>query len=163
MCVCMCVCVCACVCVHACACVCVRVCVCMCVCACVCVRACVCVCARYKTCVPHSACHAVLNAKSKMITASLPPSKPHARMPPVAHHKKEYTRKGILGNAFQTGQQDTFKSATVHPLPTWHSYLSLWGFPGGSHGKKSACGLGDLDSIPGLGRSPGEGNGYPLQ
>ena len=37
------------------------------------------------------------------------------------------------------------------------------GFPGGSAGKESACNAGDLDSIPELGRSPGEGNGYPLQ
>ena len=36
-------------------------------------------------------------------------------------------------------------------------------FPGGSHGKESACNAGYLDSIPGLGRSPGEGNGNPLQ
>ena len=36
-------------------------------------------------------------------------------------------------------------------------------FPGGSDGKESACNMGDLGSIPGLGRSPGEGNGYPLQ
>ena len=37
------------------------------------------------------------------------------------------------------------------------------GIPGGSAGKKSACNVGDKDSIPGLGRSPGEGKGYPLQ
>ena len=37
------------------------------------------------------------------------------------------------------------------------------GFLGGSAGKKSACNAGDLDSFPGLGRSPGEGKGYPLQ
>ena len=37
------------------------------------------------------------------------------------------------------------------------------GFPGGSDGKESACNVGDLGSIPGLGRSPGEGKGYPLQ
>ena len=37
------------------------------------------------------------------------------------------------------------------------------GFPGGSDGKESACNAGDLGSIPGLGRSPGEGNGNPLQ
>ena len=36
-------------------------------------------------------------------------------------------------------------------------------FPGGSDGKESACNAGDLGLIPGLGRSPGEGNGYPLQ
>ena len=35
--------------------------------------------------------------------------------------------------------------------------------PGGSDGKESTCGVGDPGSIPGLGRSPGEGNGYPPQ
>ena len=39
----------------------------------------------------------------------------------------------------------------------------ILGFPGGSAGKESACSVGDLGLIPGLGRSPGEGNGYPLQ
>ena len=37
------------------------------------------------------------------------------------------------------------------------------GFPGGSEGKASACNAGDPGSIPGSGRSPGEGNGNPLQ
>ena len=37
------------------------------------------------------------------------------------------------------------------------------GFPHGSDGKKSACNAGDLVSVPELGRSPGEENGYPLQ
>ena len=37
------------------------------------------------------------------------------------------------------------------------------GFPGGSAGKESACNVGDLGSIPGLGRSLGEGNSYLLQ
>ena len=41
--------------------------------------------------------------------------------------------------------------------------LSLRGFSGGSAGKESACNAGDLGLIPGLGRSPGEGNGYRLQ
>ena len=36
-------------------------------------------------------------------------------------------------------------------------------FPCGSAGKESACNAGDLGSIPGLGRSPGEEKGYPLQ
>ena len=36
------------------------------------------------------------------------------------------------------------------------------GCPGGSAGKESACNVGDMGLIPGLGRSPGEGNGYPL-
>ena len=37
------------------------------------------------------------------------------------------------------------------------------GFPGSSGGKEPAYNPGDQGSIPGLGRSPGEGNGYPLQ
>ena len=37
------------------------------------------------------------------------------------------------------------------------------GFPGGSAGKESTCNVGDLGLLPGLGRSPGEGKGYPLQ
>ena len=37
------------------------------------------------------------------------------------------------------------------------------GFPGGSDGKASACNAGDLGSIPGSGRSPGEENSNPLQ
>ena len=38
----------------------------------------------------------------------------------------------------------------------------IGGFLGGSHGKASACNEGDPGSIPGSGRSPGEGNGNPL-
>ena len=41
--------------------------------------------------------------------------------------------------------------------------LSRCGFPGGSDGEESACSAGDPGLIPGLGRSPGEGNGNPLQ
>ena len=37
------------------------------------------------------------------------------------------------------------------------------GFPGGSDGKESACNVGDLGLTPGSGRSPGEGDGNPLQ
>ena len=42
-------------------------------------------------------------------------------------------------------------------------YNKKRGFPGGSDGKESACSAGDLGSTPELGRSPGEGNGNPLQ
>ena len=43
-----------------------------------------------------------------------------------------------------------------------HSTLST-GFPGGSAGKESTCNVGGMNSIPGLGKSPGEGKGYSLQ
>ena len=39
----------------------------------------------------------------------------------------------------------------------------IWGFLGGSDGNEYACSAEDPDSVPGSGRSPGEGNGYPLQ
>ena len=45
----------------------------------------------------------------------------------------------------------------------WLSYTYIWGFAGGSDGKESICNAGDLGLIPGLGRSPGDGNGNPLQ
>ena len=41
--------------------------------------------------------------------------------------------------------------------------METQGFPGGSGGKESACNAGDVGSISGSGRSPGEGNGNPLQ
>ena len=47
---------------------------------------------------------------------------------------------------------------------TYNYYVSCMDlFPGGSEVKASACNAGDLGSIPGWGRSPGEGNGNPLQ
>ena len=42
-------------------------------------------------------------------------------------------------------------------------YIVKLGFPHGLDGEDSASNVGDLGSIPGLGRSPGEGKGYPLQ
>ena len=42
-------------------------------------------------------------------------------------------------------------------------FAHKWGFPGGSDGEESACKAGNAGSVPGSGRSPGEGNGNPLQ
>ena len=65
--------------------------------------------------------------------------------------------------------------ATVHGVAKSRTPLSdftftftfighmIWGFPCGTAGKESSCNAGDLDSNPGLGRFPGEGQGYPLQ
>ena len=44
-----------------------------------------------------------------------------------------------------------------------HKKITQQDFPGGSDGKGSAYNAGDMDSIRGLGRSPGEGNGNPFQ
>ena len=52
----------------------------------------------------------------------------------------------------------------LHPLHKLHCCAYTVGnFSGSSVGKESACSAGDPDSIPGLGRSPGEGNCKPLQ
>ena len=48
-------------------------------------------------------------------------------------------------------------------METIYCTIDPMGFPGGSDGKESDCNVGDLSSIPGWGRSPGEENGYPLQ
>jgi len=51
--------------------------------------------------------------------------------------------------------------------PDWISHLTIsyceWDFPGGSDSKAPVYNVGDPDSIPGLGRFPGVGNGNPLQ
>ena len=44
-----------------------------------------------------------------------------------------------------------------------HLTKGITGFPNSSAGKETACNVGDLGLIPGLGRSPGEGKSYPLQ
>ena len=51
----------------------------------------------------------------------------------------------------------------MYKINKLQEYITSMGFPGGSDGKKSSCNGGDLSSISGLGRSPAEGNGYPLQ
>ena len=51
----------------------------------------------------------------------------------------------------------------LHAAAISLAYDAHKGFPRGSAGKESACNAGDLGSIPGLGRSPGERNGYPRQ
>ena len=54
------------------------------------------------------------------------------------------------------GQEDALEKGTA-------THSSIFGLPRWLSSKESACNAGDLGSIPGLGRSPGEGNGYPLQ
>ena len=55
------------------------------------------------------------------------------------------------------------RTSLESPGVYFNSAFSLLGFPGSSAGKESAYNAGDPSSIPGLGRSPGEGIGYPLQ
>ena len=57
----------------------------------------------------------------------------------------------------------TILKSVIFSSITIQNITSTVGFPGGSDGKESACNAGDLGSIPGLGRSSGEGKGYPDQ
>ena len=59
----------------------------------------------------------------------------------------------IDGETMETGRNFILRSSKIMALL----------FPGGSDGKASAYNAGDLSSIPGSGRSPGDGNGSPLQ
>ena len=62
--------------------------------------------------------------------------------------------------------QETRFNSWVGKIPWRRDRLStpvFLGFPGGSYGKKSTCNMGDLGSIPGLGRSPGGEHGNPFQ
>ena len=71
------------------------------------------------------------------------------------------TRKGQF--SFQSQRKAMPKNIqTTAQLHSFHM-LATRGFPCSSVGKESACSTGDLSLIPGLGRSPGEGNGNPIQ
>ena len=72
-------------------------------------------------------------------------------------HQKNKTKQNKKTQSTHSYQVDTEHSLGFTKIGT------KLGFPGGSKDKASACNLGDLGLIPGLGRSPGEGNGNPLQ
>ena len=68
--------------------------------------------------------------------------------------------------------QESYKHIHTHTHTHTHTHIYTYiyisvsvnlGFPCGSAGKESTCNMEDLGLIPELGRSPGEGNGYPFQ
>ena len=75
----------------------------------------------------------------------------------------------FLGNTIQPSTDgDLFVSVLCQELYLTHKVdkflcFRIWGFPGGSDGKESACNVGDPGLIPGSGGSPGEVNSNPLQ
>ena len=73
----------------------------------------------------------------------------------------------ILKSWSKTPSQLDLPPLCSHSSLYWFLSLALisasWGFPCDSAGKESTCNVEDLGSIPGLGRSPREGKGYPLQ
>ena len=84
-------------------------------------------------------------------------------------HTAAYSRLQLSVND-STTPTNCFRLAKLQNSSSGHRFalldfttVRLRGFPGGSDGKESAYNAGDSGSIPGLGRSPGEGNGNPLQ
>ena len=73
---------------------------------------------------------------------------------PKTHHKDSFRRQHGI---FNTKGYSLFTEPQIYKP----KYI-YQGFPGGSDGKDSACKMGDLGSVPGLGRYPGEENGYSL-
>ena len=90
-----------------------------------------------------------------------------------AHGVSQARRLEQLAISFSTESPSQGLNLLLHwqpgslPLSPWKALsmllLALQQLPFGSHGEESACNPGDLGSIPGLGRSPGEGHGSPLQ
>ena len=70
---------------------------------------------------------------------------------------------GFPGQEYWSGSPFPCVCVCVCVCVTEYMYNGILGFPGGSDGKESTCNVGDLGLIPGLGRSPGEGNDNPLQ
>ena len=101
--------------------------------------------------------------------------------PPCWSLEGPWNHPGLLGVSFSLLIEDSLRDQLVKNLPAMQETLiqflgwkdlpekrqaahtSILGLPCVSAGKESACNAGDLGSIPGLGRSPGERNGYPLQ
>ena len=78
---------------------------------------------------------------------------------------QSFERFGLLMSCSLCSNYELAITSSILMLSSFllHSSNACEYFPGGSDGKESACNAGDLGSIPGSGRSPGEGNGYPLQ
>ena len=89
------------------------------------------------------------------------------RVPVVNANSVRLAEAEAVGGTTKTSACDkrAGQEFTSHRLQTQSSFNFTYrmGFTGGSAGKESACNVGDLGSIPRLGRSPGEGKGYPLK
>ena len=75
-----------------------------------------------------------------------------------------FSHTGLLSGYLDTQGFSNHRAFALAILSAWKTFFwQCTCFPGGSHNKESACNARNPGSIPGLGRSPGEGNSYPLQ
>ena len=109
------------------------------------------------------------NIGKKMESLPRPPKRSMAqKKKPHTHTKQSGTLSQCLivtrSSRTSCGVSGGCKELVIFWRDLWCNFWrDLWGFLGGSGGKESACNAGDLGSIPGSGRSPGEGNVNPLQ
>ena len=97
------------------------------------------------------------------LNCHLPPTPPQFTPPLLLGIATDSSSHKLVANLFAPDRNTSVDLLHSH-CKTANSIKHIhWGFPGGSEGKASACNVGDLGSIPGLGRSAGEGNGNPLQ
>ena len=92
-----------------------------------------------------------------MDTQTLSPPPTHSPLYNLMEHA------GSLSTLGKMELRKSFAQALTADFGLLRRYYFLKGFPCGSAGKESACNAGDLGLIPGLGKSSGEGKGYPLQ
>ena len=88
------------------------------------------------------------------------------RKKPLKQRKSAYHEEEKISKFIKLKGKLKIKAAINAYICTYRDRLPtavFLGFLCGSAGKESACNVRDLVSIPGLGRSPGEGNGYPFQ
>ena len=90
--------------------------------------------------------------RERLLTTVFWPGEFHGLSSPWSHKELDMTERLTLSLSLSSVEL-IFKSSLIFFL----------GFPCGSAAKESTCNAGDLGSIPGLGRSPGEGKGYSLQ
>jgi len=93
----------------------------------------------------------------------LPKQKQTKREAKTKHHKSTKEENVIISVSINPVLYFHLISKYGSHLMPLHLIPFALGFPGGSVGKESACNAGDSGSIPPSGRSPGEGNGNPLQ
>ena len=83
------------------------------------------------------------------------------------HAKERGLRRNRYTHPSQTSSLQKWETIGLSPsiigISLWQPQQIIGGFPGSSDGKESASNAGDPDLTPGSGRSPGEGNGNPLQ
>ena len=96
----------------------------------------------------------------------LPNSQLHSLGPPTLPSASSSSSRSRQRSAHLSELDCSFKipgALSRHQFTGYRLVRHGWGCPGGSDSKESTCNVGDLSSIPGLGRSPGGGHGNPLQ